>query len=81
MMRQPSRPESQSEKLLGIAVSKHSSTYQQFLHSPHCNCHLPVFVAGPKKATQSSADALFCVAQLIFSRSKFVIWTANSAAV
>jgi hypothetical protein len=34
MMCQPSGPESQSDELLGFAVSKHSSTYQQFSNPP-----------------------------------------------
>ena len=34
MMCQPSGPESQSDKFLGIAASKHSSTDQQFFNLP-----------------------------------------------
>ena len=42
MMCQPSGPESQSDKLLGIAVSKHSSTDQQFLNPPEDFCESSV---------------------------------------
>ncbi len=34
MMCPPSRPESQSDDLLGFSVSKHSSTYHQFSNPP-----------------------------------------------